>query len=337
MDIFWSCCISEENLKKIKPLTKEQILISLDRLTRFKEPEIKYLRVFGDIITGNLIEPKYKKSDLEEMDFSLIRDLAQEIFNYSLKNLGLNLKDDYSINEQLLDYEHSIFEFSENCENLMKNKINYASALDLIPDDAVFNLRWLKSLAKGRWGVETRGANMYPVEKILLVEGITEEILLPKFAKLLDYDFKKNGIFVISAGGKNQVVKYFYRFAQCLKIPIFVLLDSDAQENYEQIMPRLRKNDFVHVISKGEFEDILPKTLVKKTVNYEMENISTGDFEKLDNGSSTVEFLEEFFRNRGLHEFKKAEFASFVSKNLNSLDDISDEIKEIIIQLKRVS
>ena len=36
---------------KIKPLTKEQILISLDRLTRFKNPEIKYLRVFKDIIT----------------------------------------------------------------------------------------------------------------------------------------------------------------------------------------------------------------------------------------------------------------------------------------------
>ena len=178
---------------------------------------------------------------------------------------------------------------------------------------------------------------MYPVEKILLVEGITEEILLPKFAKLLDYDFKKNGIFVISAGGKNQVVKYFYRFAQCLKIPIFVLLDSDAQENYEQIMPRLRKNDFVHVISKGEFEDILPKTLVKKTVNYEMENISTGDFAKLDNGSSTVEFLEEFFRNRGLHEFKKAEFASFVSENIQSLDDISDEIKNIIMQLSNLN
>ena len=39
------------------------------------------------------------------------------------------------------------------------------------------------------------------------------------------------------------------------KPPIFVLLDSDAQENYEQIIPRLRENDFVHVISKGEFED----------------------------------------------------------------------------------
>ncbi len=54
---------------KIKQLTKEQLIISTDRLTRFKEPEIKYLRVFKDIILNNLIEPKYKKSELDEMSY----------------------------------------------------------------------------------------------------------------------------------------------------------------------------------------------------------------------------------------------------------------------------
>ena len=44
---------------KIKPLTKEQILISTDRLTRFKLPEERYLRVFGDIVSWGLLEPVY--------------------------------------------------------------------------------------------------------------------------------------------------------------------------------------------------------------------------------------------------------------------------------------
>lgn len=52
---------------KIKPLTEEQLIISIDRLTRFKDTETKYLRVFKDIITNNLIEPKYKKSELDEL------------------------------------------------------------------------------------------------------------------------------------------------------------------------------------------------------------------------------------------------------------------------------
>lgn len=264
-------------MKKIKPLTTEQILISLDRLTRFKEPEKRYMRVFGDIITSNLIEPKYKKTDIENLDYALVTDLATEIINFSLTSLGFELLDDYSINQQILDYEKRIFSFSEREEVFLKNKINYAAAVKLIPDDAVFNLRWLKSLAVLPCCPENRKANLYPVEKVLLVEGITEEILMPEFAKLLGYEFKKKGVFVISAGGKNQVVKYFYRFAECLKIPIFVLLDSDAEENYAQIKPRLRDGDFVHVITKGEFEDILPKSLIKKLLIMKQNYFLMGD------------------------------------------------------------
>lgn len=332
MDLF----TNEDYLKKIKPLTTDQILITLDRLTRFKEPEKRYMRVFTEIIVSNLIEPKYKKSDIENMDFISVTELATEIINYSLASIGLELCEDFVINQEILDYEKKIFNIDLRQEILLKNKINYAAAVKLIPDNAVFNLRWLKSLAKEKCSAANRASNLYPVEKVLLVEGITEEILLPAFAKLMGYDFKKSGVFVISAGGKNQVVKYFYRFAQCLKIPIFVLLDSDAQENFEQIQPRLREGDYVHVISKGEFEDILPKNLIKKTINYETENISMGDTAELENAISTVEFLEEFFRKRGLHEFKKAEFAQFVKENITTSADVSEEIKEILQRLKNI-
>ena len=68
------------NILKIKPLTKEQLIISVDRLTRFKDTETKYLRVFKDIILNNLIEPKFKKIDLDKMDYEQIKILAQEIF-----------------------------------------------------------------------------------------------------------------------------------------------------------------------------------------------------------------------------------------------------------------
>ena len=71
---------------KYKKLTDEQILISLDRLTRFKETREKYYRVFTDIILSNLIEPRFKKTDLESMSYCDITYYAQEIFNASLSS-----------------------------------------------------------------------------------------------------------------------------------------------------------------------------------------------------------------------------------------------------------
>ena len=64
---------------KIKQLTKEQLIISIDRLTRFKEPDIKYLRVYKDIILNNLIEPKFKKAELDNMDYEEIKNIAEQI------------------------------------------------------------------------------------------------------------------------------------------------------------------------------------------------------------------------------------------------------------------
>ncbi|CCY63677.1 recF/RecN/SMC N terminal domain-containing protein [Clostridium sp. CAG:967] len=311
---------------KIKPLTKEQLIISIDRLTRFKDTETKYLRVFKDIITNNLIEPKYKKSDLDALDYETIKNYAVEIINSSLEKSAGN----YLINQRLYDYENSVFKLDENTLSLLKNKINYEAVIKLLPENIPDNLKWLKSLNDTRPQNSSYG---FPVKKILLCEGITEETLLPVFAKICGCNFKEQGVYIISAGGKNQVVKYFYNFANSLKIPVFILLDNDAEENLREIEPKLRSFDKIHLLKSGEFEDLLPNSLITKTLNYATKNISLAPIENLEQSSSKVEFLEEFFRHRGLHEFKKAEFAELVKENISSLEDVSDEIKEIIKEL----
>lgn len=309
---------------KIKQLTKEQLIISIDRLTRFKEPEIKYLRVFKEIILNNLIEPKFKKSELDEMDYEQITKLAQKVINYNLPDGG-----DFSVNEKLAKYENSIFNINSDTKKLLNNKINYKEIIKLLPNEIPQNLKFLRSLASG---VDEKCC--FPVKKIILCEGVTEEILLPKFAQICGYDFDKNGIYIISAGGKNQVVKYFYNYSECLKIPIFVLLDNDAQTNLNEIKPKLRSFDKIHLVKSGEFEDLLPNSLIVKTLNFETKNISLAPIEGLDECQSKVEFLEEFFRHRGLHEFKKAEFAHAVHENISDKNDVSAEILEIIEELK---
>lgn len=312
---------------KIKPLTKEQLTISVDRLTRFKDPEIKYLRVFKDIITNNLINPKLKKHELDTMDYEDLKNIAEIIFNSSFSETN----EDLLINQKLYDYENSLFNLNENTKKLIKNKINYKNIIKILPENIPNNLKWLKSLDNKINAEENFG---YPIKTIILCEGITEEILLPKFSQICDFDFKEHGIHILSAGGKNQVVKYFYNFADKLKIPIFILLDNDAQSNLIEIKPKLRKIDKVHLLKSGEFEDMLPNTLIIKTLNYATKNISLAPIEDLENCTSKVEFLENFFKHRGLHEFKKSEFAQLVKENITDINDASPEIIEIIKEIK---
>lgn len=311
---------------KIKQLTKEQLIISIDRLTRFKEPEIKYTRVFKDVILNNLIEPKFKKTELDKMDYKELKHLAEEIINYSLpKNF------DYSINEKIRNHENSIFNIDAKTNILLKNKINYEEILKYLPPNPPSNLEFLKALA----GKPAKNS-CFPVKKLILCEGITEEILLPKFAEICGFNFDQNGVYILSAGGKNQVVKYFYNYSDCLKIPIFVLLDNDAQKNLREIKPKLRKIDKIHLVKSGEFEDLLPNSLIIKTLKSATKNISIAPVENLENYISKVEFLEEFFRHRGLHEFKKAEFAQLVKENISTKADVSAEITEIINELSQM-
>lgn len=324
---------------KIKPLTKEQILISIDRLTRFKNPEVKYLRVFKDLITNNLITPKFKKAELDEMPYGEIKNFAEEIINFSLEKLNLKTENDGLINQILFDYEKNIYNLNEHVDELLKNKINYRACVELIDQNAPINLKWLKNITISKDKVKDRKnmSLLFPVEKVVISEGITEEILLPKFAKIYEYDFNKNGVYIISAGGKNQVVKLFYRLSKELKIPIFVLLDKDAEQNYNEIKPRLRVIDRVHVLKCGEFEDAIPLNLIKKTLAYGLKNISMIELEAVNQNIGMAKILEDIFKHRGMHEFKKSEFALMVKENLDTECDISPEIAEIIEEIKQTS
>lgn len=321
---------------KIKPLTKEQLIISLDRLTRFKPPEDKYLRVFKDIIVSNLLYPKFRKNELNLMPYEELTNLVENIINFSLKSLKISLSSDLMINKKLLKYEKSVFKFNKDTETLLNNKIDYKAAINLFDNkDLPLNLKWLKSLAKDNNQIQNREHLVlkFPLEKIILAEGITEEILLPKFAPLCGLDFDKAGIHLISAGGKNQVVKLFYQFSDILKLPIFVLLDNDAKENYEEIKPKLRYKDKVYILNNGEFEDILPLNLIKRTINRHFRNYFSINLEDLRKPEPMTKILEELFKCRGL-EFKKAEFAALVGKNIEDSKDISSEIKSIISEIE---
>ncbi len=327
-----------ENIK-IKPLTKEQLIISIDRLTRFKDTETKYLRVFKDILTSNLLFPKFKKAELDKLNYSELKNFAEYIINFSLEQLGYSTESDFSINEYLYEYENSVFKLDENTQILLQNRINYSAFVNLLKEENnPQNLRWLKAISEKQNIEQARKENglKFPIEEVLIVEGATEETLLPEFARKCGYDFDKEGIYILSAGGKNQVVKLYYALVEKLKLPIFVLLDKDAAQNREYILTKLRDSDKVHLLECGEFEDLLPIELVERTLEYELNNISIIEQEMITTEESMVKNLEEVFKTRGMHEFKKVEFAQMVKRNILTDADISPEIRTIVEEIKKL-
>lgn len=321
---------------KIKPLTKEQIIISIDRLTRFKNTEIKYLRVFKDIILHNLISPNFNRHDLDSMSYDDLKKYAQSVFNFSLKCIKGQNSSDLSINKKLKNYETSVFNLDKNVLTLLDNEFDYLSCIPFINEKSVKNLQWLKLLSEQTDIISERRkrALKYPVEVVVLVEGATEETLLPEFAKLCDYDFDKNGVYLIPAGGKNQVVKMYYELYSTLKLPIFVLLDRDGKQNALEIQPKLRDIDEIYIIKCGEFEDALSKDLVKRTLDYELKNISAIEIEFEEEEGNRVKYLEEVFKHRGMHEFKKVEFSQMIKKNISDRNDLAPEIIKIISKIR---
>ncbi len=323
---------------KIKPMSREQIIIAIDRLTRFKPTVDKYLRVFRETILNNLITPSFKKKDLEEMDYAEITNYATEIINHSLKALNSFVEDDYRINELIKTYENKIFINNEETQKLLDNNISYKSVLNLLSkeDLKVKNLLWLSKInvEENSSKMRSKYATHFPLQKIIIAEGITEEILLPVFSKILDVDFDKYGFHIISAGGKNQVVKAFYHYTDILRLPIFVLLDNDAKENLEQIKPKVREIDKIHLVQSGEFEDLLPISLILRTLNNHLKNLSSVELSDFDTELSMVKNLEEIYKEKGLEDFKKADFAHLISENVKTKSDLSNEIIKIIDELK---
>ena len=310
---------------KIKPLSKQKIIISIDRLTRFKPTDEKYSRVFNEIILSNLLEPKFKKDELNKLDVKKIVELVEKIFDFSLKSLNLTPTNDFSINEKLLQHETATFKV-ENI-GFLKNRIDYKAFFPLLDGELPLNLRWLKHIDEGN--VRETYSTKFPIKKVLLVEGITEEILLPEFAKAYGYDFDKNGIYVLPAGGKNQSVKTFYALSQVLKLPIFVLFDKDARQNSDEIEPKLRGGDTIHILECGEFEDTLSPKHIKRALNARFKNYYTFSVSQLQ--PPMTKTLDLIFKECN-SEFKKSEFAHILSETLKN-DDLTDDIKEILVKL----
>ena len=326
-------------------MTPEDFLISFDRLTRFKYTGKKYPRVYDDIIIKHLIEPKINRHKLSMIEPKIIGQITAAIWNGSLKQFIKNTNQDFSLNKLIISEEMDTYNITDEISDFLTCDINFSDTLKLLkksfPAQQIpLNLkRFIVIQSKKDFcmrSLREQYALKFPIEKVLLCEGITEEILMPKFAKIDGYDFDKNGVHLISAGGKNQVAKLYCELKDELKIPVFILLDADAKETSENIKSVLRQKDRIYLIKHGEFEDIFPLTLIKRTINNCYKNITKCSVCDFKQNLPMTKILTEFFRKKQLGDYQKADFAKQVYKNIKTKSDLSSEIKDIIEAVKKL-
>ncbi len=321
---------------KFKNLTLDELVISLDRLTRFKLPEISYYRVFSEIISKCLITPKLSKHDIENIDAYVLSSMVEKIWNTSVKDI---------FNVKFLPIQNKVLkilisETYKNIDNYTKTLVNAKLNIDYIlnsadSDKLPINLRFLKQ-AKNFENydeiIKLRKEKklLFPIQKLLIVEGITEEILLPVFAKKFNSDFYENGIYVLGAGGKSKSPALYSQIHDKIKVPVILLFDNDAKDICDVLQSNIDPKDKIICIQKGEFEDILSVNLIKRVLNNEYEPASAVSIYDLKIHKRMCENIEEVYRTRHLGEFKKSKFAKLIAESLKYETDISEDIKLLI-------
>lgn len=319
---------------KFKQIEREYFVTILDRLTRFEPAYKRYNRVLDDIIN------KYSLHIYKAKDLSIEEkiSLANEIINSSITQ-----NNDFYINDVLIELEDKYFIFNKESYQYLSARFNIQGMINEIKDfdNLAKNVVWLKEISKNKTDIfklREKKSLLYPIEKVILCEGQTEYTLIDTIFKLFNIDLEKLGYITIAAGGKNQVARKYYEMLEYTKLPFFILLDKDAITIKDVISPKLRQKDKLYLINSGEFEDLIPKNILKNAINSAHSCDFNCIFDDFLNDDSMVHNLENIYKKYGFGEFKKAKFAlilkEYIQNNCTKSDFENSEIIEIIDTLK---
>lgn len=296
---------------KFKPISEDKLLFYTEKLFKFKKPTLKIKKVFLDIINKYLLSPKLNLDYYILNNIDETVNIVETVWNSSVYEI---YKKDYEYSNVLVDDLNSIFVLNDYEKKMFGAKIILKPLLEKLK----FEIK------------------IPTTKKLILTEGITEQLLLPRFAQVYGYDFSKNNVQLVQAGGKNQVAKYYLDYINYVKIPIVILLDNDAKQIYDILSPKIRKTDKMILLPNGEFEDLLLSSLIKKAINSNFKNVVQIELSDIDKNISKVEALEKLYRVKCLGDFQKGEFAKLVQKSISNKTHLSKSIVNLLEIIKKV-
>ena len=175
-------------------------------------------------------------------------------------------------------------------------------------------------------------------KRLLLVEGATEQILLPHFAECIASDWNERAVLVIPAGGANQVVRRYPVLRAQLKLPIDCLLDGDVYSHAQLVASQLKQGDRLYVLESGAIEEAFPRDQIVDLVNAYFDTSGVGliftpvTLQELDSATNQ-ESMEKLWRKRNRGSFDKTGFAKVVAESITTAGQIPAEIQNLINDL----
>ena len=153
MNLGFNILYEQKNITDIKfsTVTIRDLILSLDRLTRFKHPEIKYYRVFSDLISKYLLEPKLSKNEIRNISVSTLKNIIEKIWNESVLKHNPNANSNTLINEVIISDLSNTYVLNSEIAELIKINLNYSDVLNFIDDydNLPVNLKYLYKLTLG--------------------------------------------------------------------------------------------------------------------------------------------------------------------------------------------
>jgi hypothetical protein len=108
-----------------KPLSYQELCISLERMLRFNNPVKKYDRVYREILIKHLFFPKISLKIYHEYTFEQINFLVQVIWNESVKKLKPEVSQSNLLNLYLLFEETKAFSAKEMIKKMVSSQNFY--------------------------------------------------------------------------------------------------------------------------------------------------------------------------------------------------------------------
>jgi hypothetical protein len=168
-----------------------------------------------------------------------------------------------------------------------------------------------------------------PYRALVLVEGRSEECLLPVLAQQSGWDLSSHGVLVQAVGGKNQMLARLRQWRQTLRLPLMVLLDADAADLRPAIASLLLPEDVLVVLAAGELEDTYPTCWVQKTLarHYEtaweeppsgVTSVHSSLMQAAAQPTCRARQLAKLWRQQGWPRFDKTLFASHLAETIQA-------------------
>ncbi|MBA4260227.1 MAG: hypothetical protein C0446_13765 [Chitinophaga sp.] len=136
----------------------------------------------------------------------------------------------------------------------------------LNPDEGLKN--------KFRKELDPERNEMFFAKKLLIVEGDTEKMAFPEFAKRMDIDFDSVGSTIIEVGGKRNLID-FVELALSFEIPVGLVYDTDssdfgkadreAEEEYNALLNSYNEKGVQVFVFEKNYEDECKKYYTEET------------------------------------------------------------------------